>query len=105
MFRRIKQTYPVAHRATTGLVQPPEVRDLYPDVRRALIEGGARAVAEMHGLTARVETNRSGNAHTVIRGGKFTLTISQVSDPSDRVRHAVFREEDALHNQPLFAGL
>jgi hypothetical protein len=105
LLRTIKQLYPVSYRATVDLVRTPEVGDLYPKVRRGIIEGGARSVAEKHGLSTKIETNRSGNTHTVIQSGNFFLTISQVCDPSDMVRHAAFRAEDALHNHPLFAAL
>ncbi len=101
----LRELYPRSYRDTARLVQPSEIRDLYPFVRRGQIEGAVRSIAEKHGLSARVETNSSGNTHSVIEGGNFFLTISAVGDPSATIRPAVFRKADALYNQPLFASL
>lgn len=91
ILRVLIEAYPRAFRATEELVELPEIDDLWRGVRRGMIEGGMRRVARKHGLTARVEANRSRNNHTVIEGGNFFLTISAVGDPSERIRPAQFR--------------
>ena len=105
MLRALRSLYLSSYRDTNGIVQTDAVRDLYPVVRRAQIEGGIRRVAERHGLSAEVRTNKSGNTHSVIHGGRFFLTVSAVGEPSALIRPAVFREAGALRNQPLFANL
>jgi hypothetical protein len=105
LLRTLADKYPAAYLATRSLVQDKEVRDLWPDVRRGMIEGAFRDVAARHGLVAHVKYNTKKNSHTVIEGTNFLLTQSVSTGPKILPRSAVFRTEDALHNQPLFANL
>ena len=105
LLRTLADRYPAAYLAARVIVQDKEVRDLWPDVRRSMIEGAFRDVANRHGLIARVKYNTKRNSHTEIEGGKFVLTQSVSMGPKLLPRSAVFRTLDALHNQPLFAGL
>lgn len=105
LLRGVAEAYPSSYRITADCMDEPEVRDAWPHVRRGRVEGVLRRVAQRFGLSVREDTNRSHNRHVVIGGGNFIVTQSVVGEPGLTVRHACFREAEAVNNYPLFADL
>lgn len=103
--RAIRHLYPETLREAQLNYHEPEVLGIWRHTRRAKIEGASRSIAMLHGHVAGTEQNRSGDNHTVIESGRFLLTISRVEDQSEVPRRAQFRQEHAIHNQPLFAAM
>lgn len=79
-----------------------ERHDLWPHMRRALIEGDFRRLAAQHGLAGSVESNVRCNAnHTVVTAGRIDITQSYVDLRSELPRPAHFRKTMAQGSQFL----
>jgi hypothetical protein len=91
--RIIIKTYAAAYRYCLENYPGPEAHDLYPIVRRSMIERNWRARLARHaGLDVSVQPNACGGCfHTELRVGRVVMTVSAVEKPSDLVREAVFR--------------
>jgi hypothetical protein len=86
-------TYPSSHDDCGSGRAEPEVRDLYPHMRRAAVEGQLRQIAKEHGITATVETNcKKSQNYTLLSSGNVLLTASAVENPNKIARPAVYRE-------------
>lgn len=86
-------TYPSSHDdCRTGRAEP-EVRDLYPHMRRAAIEGQLKQIAREHGIIATTESNsKNSQNYTLLSSGGVLLTASAVDQPDKIARPAVYRE-------------
>jgi len=80
----------------------PEAHDLYPILRRSMLERNLRArLSRYHETTTSTpELNAIGNCyHTELRSGRVILTISAVQSHGEVVRDAVFRKTLAQNPQ------
>jgi hypothetical protein len=85
---------------------PPEMHDVWPHNRRALIEARLREIAGGYPeMTARVETNNKGDHHSVVEVGPVIMMESKVGSPHHVVRQADFRDTLARSNQLVLAGM
>jgi hypothetical protein len=89
----------------TGELSEEEISAAWGVFRRAKIEGELRRLAGRHGFKAFPERNDTGSVHTVVESEIFCLTESRVATAGRLPARARFRDQQALNNTPLFAGL
>jgi hypothetical protein len=83
----------------------PEAHDLYPQVRRAMLEGQLRELARSHGITASAETNHGGTSfYTLLASNNVLLTANAVDHPNIIIRRAAYRETYARASQLKLFG-
>src|SRR5215213_2662557 len=107
VLRALAAVYPGALADCRSKHPAPETHDLYPHVRRAMLEYQLREIAKGYtGIVASAELNYKGTSYyTLLRSGSVYLTANAVETPSARVRHAMYRETYARTSQPnLFGG-
>jgi hypothetical protein len=107
--RCVLGSYDEAFRYCRGNYPGPEAHDLYPIVRRAMLERNLRARLSRYRETtsSTPELNAIGNCyHTELRSGRIILTVSAVETPGVVVRDAEFRKtlsqnpQAEMFNQP-----
>lgn len=84
----------------------PEAHDLYPIVRRAMIEHQLREITNDYPeIRASAELNHGGTSfYTLLSSGNVYLTANAVEHRNKPVRKAMFRETYARVSQPNLFG-
>jgi len=87
-------SYEEAYKYCIAEFPGPEAHDLYPILRRSMVERNLRArLNRYRETTSTTELNAIGNCyHTELRSGRVVLTVSAVESPGEVVRDAVFRK-------------
>lgn len=100
--RVLAGSYRGAHADCRMQYPPPEAHDLYPIVRRAMVEYQMRALAEDYPeVSASAELNHGGTSYyTLLSSGNVFLTAHAVEQPNKTVRKAMYRETYARASQP-----
>lgn len=99
--RCVLGSYDEAFRYCRDNFPGPEAHDLYPIIRRAMLERNLRArLSRYHATISTPELNAIGNCyHTELRSGRVVLTVSAVEAQGVIVRDAEFRKTLAQNPQ------
>ena len=104
--RVLANCYRGAHAECRLQYPPAEAHDLYPIVRRAMVESQLREVAEGYAeISAPSKPNHAGTSYyRLLSSGNVFLTVNAVEHPNTKVRRAMFRETYAEVSQPNLFG-
>lgn len=104
--RILAASYRGAHADCKMQFPAPEAHDLYPIVRRAMVEYQMRELAESYPeIAASAELNHGGTSYyTLLVSGSIFLTANAVENPNKTVRKAMYRETYARASQPNLFG-
>jgi hypothetical protein len=100
LLRAVFAAHKVAAEECSANFKKTEAENILGQYRRAKLEGFMRDVADMEGVTSRVERSRLGAwNHTELQSGPVVLTASTVQAPCDLVEESEFRNTLAESNQ------
>lgn len=104
--RILAASYRGAHADCKMQFPAPEAHDLYPIVRRAMVEYQMRELTESYPeIAASAELNHGGTSYyTLLVSGSIFLTANAVENPNKTVRKAMYRETHARASQPNLFG-
>jgi hypothetical protein len=104
--RILATSYRGAHADCRVQFPAPEAHDLYPIMRRAMIEYQIRELAKSYPeISASAQPNHGGTSYyTLLSSGNVFLTANAVDHPNKTVRKAMFRETYARASQPNLFG-
>jgi hypothetical protein len=91
--RLLLANYPHAEEICQESHAEPEVRDLYPHVRRAVVQGKPlRELANRYGVSASIEQDsKNSHSYTLLTARNVLVTVSAVSHPNQIARSAKYR--------------
>lgn len=100
--RVLAASYRGAHADCSMQFPAPEAHDLYPIMRRAMVESQMRELTEGYPeISATSELNHGGTSYyTLLSSGNVFLTANAVENPEKPVRKAMYRETYARASQP-----
>jgi hypothetical protein len=101
VLRVLAASYRGAHAECRLQYPPAEAHDLYPIMRRAIIESQLGEVAkEYPEISASPKPNHSGTSYyRLLSSGNVFLTVNAVEHPNAKVRRAMFRNTYAESSQ------
>jgi hypothetical protein len=104
--RVLASSYRGAHAECRLQYPPAEAHDLYPIMRRAMIESQLAEVAkEYPEISAEPTPNPTGTSYyRLLSSGNVRLTVNAVDHPNTKVRRAMFRNTYAQASQPNLFG-
>ena len=105
--RVLASSYRGAHADCRMQYPAPEAHDLYPIVRRAMVEYQLRQLVQNYypEISASAELNHGGTSYyTLLASNNVFLTAHAVEQPNRTVRKAMYRETYARASQPNLFG-